>query len=98
MVGALVGDLTGVTGVHPQFKVTGVYVAQLPPAVMSTPVLQAVCPPPLPMTEEWAASFSGRLLHKGVELQQRGLSWEIKVAVLTQPEGMVVFLRGKFPI
>ena len=94
LVGDLVGDLTGVIGIHPQLRFTGVYVAQLPPFVTSIPGLQDVWPP-LPLdktTDAWAASFSPRLFHRGVELQHFGTKGETKVAVLTQPAGIVVFL------
>lgn len=95
-VGAFVGDLTGVADVQPQLRTAGEYVAQLPPAVMSTPVDQAVWPPP-PLdktTDEWAASRNGRFCQivAAEEEQHLGVRGEMRVAVFTQPAGMVVFL------
>ena len=60
-VGDFVGDLTGGAKDVPQaqLKITGVYVAQLPPLRISRPVLHEVWLP-LPSvneTDAWAASF-----------------------------------------
>ena len=96
------GDPTGVIGLQPQLSTAGEKVAQLPPGVISAPVLQAVWPPP-PFdrtTDEWAARRNERLDQRptGAEVQHLGVNGVITVAVLTHPDGMVVFLAGKFPI